>query len=45
MTQGYASELAFLGLGFHTVMPYVVMVLVLLVRPSGLFGTRELHRV
>lgn len=45
MTQGYASELAFLGLGFHTVMPYVVMVLVLLMRPTGLFGTRELHRV
>ena len=45
MTQGYASELSFLGLGFHTVMPYVVMVLVLMARPSGLFGTRELHRV
>lgn len=45
LTQGYASELSFLGLGFHTVMPYVVMVLVLLARPSGLFGTRELHRV
>ena len=45
LTQGYASELSFLGLGFHSVMPYVVMVAVLLVRPSGLFGTRELHRV
>jgi branched-chain amino acid transport system permease protein len=45
LAQGYAGELALLGLGFHTVMPYVVMVLVLLVRPSGLFGTRELHRV
>jgi branched-chain amino acid transport system permease protein len=44
LTQGYAGELAFLGLGFHTVMPYVVMVLVLLARPSGLFGIRELHR-
>jgi branched-chain amino acid transport system permease protein len=42
---GYASELSFLGQGFHTVMPYAVMVLVLLARPSGLFGTRELHRV
>ena len=28
-----------------TVAPYVVMLLVLLVRPSGLFGTRELTRV
>ncbi|OLB73286.1 MAG: branched-chain amino acid ABC transporter permease [Actinobacteria bacterium 13_2_20CM_2_71_6] len=45
LTQGYASELSLLGQGFHTVMPYVVMVVVLLVRPSGLFGTRELHRV
>jgi branched-chain amino acid transport system permease protein len=45
LTQGYAADLAFLGRGFHDVMPYVVMVAVLLVRPSGLFGTRELHRV
>ena len=45
LTQGYATQLSFLGSGFHTVMPYVVMVGVLLVRPSGLFGTRELHRV
>ena len=45
LTQGYAGNLSFLGLGFHTVMPYVVMVAVLLVRPSGLFGTRELSRV
>jgi branched-chain amino acid transport system permease protein len=45
LTQGYASDLSFLGQGFHTVMPYVVMVAVLLARPSGLFGTRELHRV
>jgi branched-chain amino acid transport system permease protein len=45
LVQGYATELSFLGGGFHTVMPYVVMVAVLLVRPSGLFGTREMHRV
>jgi branched-chain amino acid transport system permease protein len=45
LTQGYASQLSFLGQGFHAVMPYVVMVVVLLVRPSGLFGTKELHRV
>jgi branched-chain amino acid transport system permease protein len=45
LAAGYASELSFLGQGFHTVMPYAVMVLVLLVRPAGLFGTRELHRV
>jgi branched-chain amino acid transport system permease protein len=45
LAQGYGNELGFLGLGFHTVMPYLVMVVVLLVRPTGLFGTRELHRV
>src|SRR5262245_3542183 len=45
LTQGYEGHLTFLGLGFHAVMPYLVMVLVLLVRPTGLFGTRELHRV
>jgi branched-chain amino acid transport system permease protein len=45
LTQGYAEHLAFLGTGFHTVMPYLVMVLVLLARPTGLFGTKELHRV
>jgi branched-chain amino acid transport system permease protein len=44
MTQGYANDLTFLGQGFDTVMPYAVMVAVLLVRPAGLFGTRELHR-
>jgi branched-chain amino acid transport system permease protein len=42
---GYQDELAFLGRGFGSVAPYVVMLLVLLVRPSGLFGTREVTRV
>ena len=45
LAQGYASELSFLGTGFSSVLPYLVMVVVLLVRPSGLFGVRELHRV
>ncbi len=45
LTQGYADELSLLGQGFYAVMPYVVMVVVLLIRPSGLFGTKELHRV
>jgi branched-chain amino acid transport system permease protein len=45
LAQGYASDLAFLGTGFAGVLPYVVMVAVLLVRPTGLFGVRELHRV
>jgi branched-chain amino acid transport system permease protein len=42
---GYQSDIAFLGRGLQDVAPYVVMLLVLLVRPSGLFGTRELPRV
>jgi branched-chain amino acid transport system permease protein len=45
LTAGYQDELAFLGRGLSDIVPYVVMVLVLLWRPSGLFGTRELTRV
>ena len=42
---GYQDQLAFLGRGFGSVAPYVVMLLVLLVRPSGLFGGKEVTRV
>jgi branched-chain amino acid transport system permease protein len=42
---GYQDQLLFLGRGFGAVVPYVVMLIVLLIRPSGLFGTRELTRV
>ncbi len=45
MAAGYQDQIAFLGRGFGDVVPYVVMVAVLLVRPSGIFGTRELTRV
>jgi branched-chain amino acid transport system permease protein len=45
MTAGYQDQFAFLGRGLSDVAPYIVMVLVLLVRPSGLFGTKELTRV
>ncbi len=45
LTAGYQDELSFLGRGLGNVAPYVVMVLVLLWRPSGLFGTKELTRV
>jgi branched-chain amino acid transport system permease protein len=34
-----------LGTGFQLIVPYVVMLLVLLVRPYGLFGTPEIRRV
>ncbi|MGW0775554.1 branched-chain amino acid ABC transporter permease [Streptomyces sp. NPDC054802] len=42
---GYQSELTFLGGGIGDLAPYLVMLLVLLVRPAGLFGTKELARV
>lgn len=43
MTAGYSVTL--LGGSVSDVIPYLVMLVVLLVRPSGLFGTRELSRV
>jgi len=46
LTAGYQGDYApWLGDNFQTVMPYVVMVIVLLVRPYGLFGTKEVKRI
>ncbi|MFD3804298.1 branched-chain amino acid ABC transporter permease [Streptomyces sp. NPDC058611] len=45
MATGYQSELAFLGRGIGDLAPYLVMVAVLLLRPAGLFGTKEPARV
>ncbi|MFC9974814.1 branched-chain amino acid ABC transporter permease [Spirillospora sp. NPDC127200] len=45
LVTGYQGDLTFLGRGIGEVAPYVVMLAVLLVRPAGLFGTRELTRV
>ncbi|MEV6394438.1 branched-chain amino acid ABC transporter permease [Streptomyces sp. NPDC051907] len=45
MAAGYQNELSVLGAGFSDVAPYLVMVLVLLVRPTGLFGSKEPTRV
>ncbi|GAA4789570.1 branched-chain amino acid ABC transporter permease [Streptomyces ziwulingensis] len=42
---GYQSELHVLGEGFGDVAPYAVMVLVLLVRPAGLFAAKGAARV
>jgi branched-chain amino acid transport system permease protein len=45
-TAGYQPDyLPFLGGSFQSVMPYVVMLIVLLVRPNGLFGTAEVKRI
>jgi len=46
LTAGYQPSCAsWLGTGFDQVMPYVVMIAILLVKPYGLFGTREVRRV
>jgi branched-chain amino acid transport system permease protein len=45
LTVGYESDLAFLGSGFGEVVPYLVMIIVLLVRPQGLLGSKEAVRV
>ena len=47
MTKGYGPEHLpeFLGQNFHTVTPYVVLVAIMLVRPYGLFGTKEVERL
>jgi branched-chain amino acid transport system permease protein len=46
LTAGYQDDIApWLGDNFSGVMPYVVMIVILLVRPYGLYGTREVRRV
>jgi branched-chain amino acid transport system permease protein len=45
LTAGYESNVSFLGAGIHQITPYLVMILVLLIRPYGLFGTRKVERV
>lgn len=45
LVAGYQSDLHLLGEGFGDVAPYAVMVLVLLVRPTGLFGGKAAIRV
>ncbi|MBN6056700.1 branched-chain amino acid ABC transporter permease [Nonomuraea sp. RK-328] len=42
---GHQDSLAFLGLGVGDVVAYLVMIVVLLWRPSGLFGSKEFSRV
>ncbi|MCX5203101.1 branched-chain amino acid ABC transporter permease [Streptomyces sp. NBC_00237] len=45
LATGYQGDLSFLGRGIGDLAPYLVMVAVLLIRPAGLFGTKELARV
>lgn len=44
MAKGYL-DYDWLGENFDVVVPYIVLVLVLLWRPNGLFGTRAVERV
>ena len=45
LTAGYQPQYAsWLGQGFNLVMPYFVMIIILMVRPYGLFGTRRVRR-
>ncbi|MBM4434038.1 MAG: branched-chain amino acid ABC transporter permease [Chloroflexi bacterium] len=46
LVQGYQPRLApWLGDNFHVAASYLLMIVVLVVRPYGLFGTREVERV
>lgn len=45
LTASYQGYAPWLGANFSVITPYLVMLLVLLVRPYGLFGTREVERV
>ena len=41
----FGTWMPWLGQSFSDVFPYVVMIIVLLIRPYGLFGTKEVRRV
>ncbi|WP_117208987.1 branched-chain amino acid ABC transporter permease [Allorhizocola rhizosphaerae] len=45
LVAGYQSHFPWLGGNISVITPYVVMLIVLLVKPYGLFGTREVERV
>lgn len=43
--QYLSGQTGWLGVGYPLIVPYVIMVITLLVRPYGLFGTPEVRRV
>lgn len=45
LATGYQGDLTFLGRGLGDLAPYLVMIVILLIRPAGLLGTKELARV
>jgi len=44
LATGYQSQLLFFGQGFGAIVPYIVLLVVLLFRPQGLFGERSVTR-
>jgi branched-chain amino acid transport system permease protein len=45
LAAAYVPEyLSWLGAGFDAVVPYLILLVILLVRPNGLYGTREVRR-
>ncbi|MEK9736558.1 MAG: branched-chain amino acid ABC transporter permease, partial [Candidatus Nanopelagicales bacterium] len=46
LTRTYQPEFApWLGANFDVIVPYLIMIIVLMIRPYGLFGTKEVVRV
>jgi branched-chain amino acid transport system permease protein len=46
LTAGYESRLTpVIGTGLHGITPYLIMILILLIRPYGLFGSRKVERI
>jgi branched-chain amino acid transport system permease protein len=46
LTAGYQPRyMEWLGEDFQAVTPYVVMIVILMLRPFGLFGTKEVERL
>lgn len=44
--QGYLNpQLGHFGHNFHAVFPYIVMIVFLMIRPYGMFGTKDVERV
>ncbi|MGI9667692.1 MAG: branched-chain amino acid ABC transporter permease [Acidimicrobiia bacterium] len=41
----YLGSVSWLGFGFSGIVPWILMMIVLLVKPYGLFGTEEIRRV
>jgi branched-chain amino acid transport system permease protein len=46
VSSGYSTQLSpYLGQNFYSVLPYVVMILIMVIRPRGFFGSKRVERV